>query len=86
MAKQVNKNNNRVKNPKSKLAKNIVNTSGNGITSKTYRENCMVNKKRMMPIKKKKWQGGSSVVAQQVKDLALSLQQLGWLLWRRFNP
>lgn len=27
-----------------------------------------------------------SLVAQQVKDLALSLQRLGLLLWHRFNP
>ena len=25
-------------------------------------------------------------MVQQVKDLALSLQQLGLLLWQRFNP
>ena len=28
---------------------------------------------------------GSSLVAQWVKDLALSLQRLGWLLWLKFN-
>ena len=28
----------------------------------------------------------SSLVAQGVKDLALSLQWLGLLLWHRFNP
>ena len=28
----------------------------------------------------------SSPLAQQVKDLALSLQQLRLLLWHRFNP
>ena len=29
---------------------------------------------------------GVPVVAQQVKDLALSLQGLRWLLWRGFGP
>ena len=28
----------------------------------------------------------SSLVAQQVKDLALAPQQLSWLLWQRFDP
>lgn len=28
----------------------------------------------------------SSLVVQQVKDLALSLQQLGLLLWHEFDP
>ena len=27
----------------------------------------------------------SSLVAQQIKDLALSLQQLGWLQWHGFD-
>ena len=30
--------------------------------------------------------GGSSLVAQGVKDPALSLQQLGQLLWHTFHP
>ena len=30
--------------------------------------------------------GGSSLVAQWVKDLALSLQRLGLLLWRGLDP
>ena len=29
---------------------------------------------------------GNSLAVEQGKDLALSLQQLGWLLWHRFNP
>ena len=36
--------------------------------------------------KKKIIKLGISLVAEQVKDLALSLQQLGSLLWLRFDP
>ena len=47
MAKQVNKNKNRVKKLNNKLAKNIVNTNDKGIISKMYKENCMISKKKM---------------------------------------
>ena len=35
------------------------------------------------PFKKRLWEFSCSAL---VKDLALSLQQLGWLLWCRFSP
>ena len=42
-----------------------------------------VKKKKKKKEKKRKW---GSLVVQHVKDLALSLQRLGSLLWHGFDP
>jgi len=41
---------------------------------------------KQMKIRRKEWKRGSSLAAQQVKDLALSLLWLRSLLWHRLNP
>ena len=41
---------------------------------------------KMNPLNESKINGRSSLVAQQVKDPALSLLQLRWLLWCGFDP